>query len=390
MIANPTAHRRANAFAEAVEDLNLPQADGEQQHGAHAADRHADPEQGRLLALANALEDVPRPTLDAAKKIEQRAQLIAAMEAALADGTLSVPEQRTSSSGSGGNSRSGAHRYRPSSRWGRRLAAGGLSVGVLGGALGGVAAARTNALPGDTLYGLKRGMEDMRLNFADDDADRGKVYLDLASTRLQEARRLMERGRSGDLDDESVGEIRKALSGMQQEASEGHRLLSAAYKRDGSLQPIETLSAFSASHRQGWSDLRDRLPSKLTDVGNKVTSVFDAIEQEVGPLQKLLPPADRGSGDGRNGYTGSTRSGTSGQPAPAATDGSAGNSSGTSTASPSASGSSNDGALGGLIDGGSTSSPSASSSSTESTQPSVTLPPLLPGLLPGLGLTDDS
>ncbi|WP_405724481.1 DUF5667 domain-containing protein [Streptomyces sp. NBC_01537] len=391
MIANPTAHRRANAFAEAVEDLNLPQADGEQQHGAHAADRHADPEQGRLLALANALEDVPKPTLDAAKKIEQRAQLIAAMEAALADGTLSVPEQRTSSGNSGGSSRSGAHRYKPSSRWGRRLAAGGLSVGVLGGALGGVAAASTDALPGDTLYGLKRGMEDMRLNFANDDADRGKVYLDLASTRLQEARRLMERGRSGDLDDESVGEIRKALSGMQQEASEGHRLLSAAYKRDGSLQPIETLSAFSAAHRQGWSNLRDRLPSKLTDVGNKVTSVFDAIEQEVGPLQKLLPPANRtGSGDGHNGYTGSTRSGTSGQPAPGATDGSAGTGSGTSTASPSTTGSSNDGALGGLLDGSSTSSPSASSStSTESTQPSVTLPPLLPGLLPGLGLTSD-
>lgn len=390
MIANPTAHRRANAFAEAVEDCG-PQAVGEQQqHGAHAADRHADPNQGRLLALANALEDMPRPTLDAAKKIEQRAQLIAAMEAALADGTLSVPEQRTSSSGAGG-SRSGAHRYRPSSRWGRRLAAGGLSVGVLGGALGGVAAASTDALPGDTLYGLKRGMEDMRLNFTDDDADRGKVYLDLASTRLQEARRLMERGRSGDLDDESVGEIRKALYGMQQEATEGHRLLSAAYRKDGSLQPIETLSAFSAAHRQGWSDLRDRLPSKLTDVGNKVTSVFDAIEQEVGPLQKLLPPAARsGSGDSRNGSTGSTRSGASGRPAPSATDGSAGANSGTGTASPSSTGSANDSVIGGLIDGGSTASPSASSSSSgDSTQPSVTLPPLLPGLLPGLGLSSD-
>ncbi|MFE2432971.1 DUF5667 domain-containing protein [Streptomyces sp. NPDC059373] len=387
MIANPTAHRRANAFAEALEDGG-PQAVGEQQHGAHAAhaaDRHADPDQGRMLALADALEDVPRPVLDPAKKIEQRAQLIAAMEAALADGTLKVPEQRGSSSS--GNTRNGAHRYKPSSRWGRRLAAGGLSVGVAAGALGGVAAASTDALPGDTLYGLKRGMEDMRLNLADNDAARGKVYLDLASTRFQEARRLMERGRSGSLDAESVGEIGKALTGMQQEASEGHRLLSAAYRRDGSLQPIEALSAFSSSHRQGWTELRDRLPSRLTDVGNRVNSVFDAIEQEVGPLQKLLPPATGGTAD-RNGAPNSTRSGTSGKPAPSATGSATGKSAGSGKSSPSSSGASADNNLiGGLVDGGSTSTPSSSpSSSADSTQPSVTLPPLLPGLLPGLGL----
>ncbi|MDX6311436.1 MAG: hypothetical protein QOF44_900 [Streptomyces sp.] len=386
MIANPTAHRRANAFAEALED-DGPQAVGEQQHGAHAAhaaDRHADPDQGRMLALADALEDVPRPTLDPAKKIEQRAQLIAAMEAALADGTLKVPEQRGSSSGS---TRNGAHRYKPSSRWGRRLAAGGLSVGVAAGALGGVAAASTDALPGDTLYGLKRGMEDMRLDLADNDAARGKVYLDLASTRFQEARRLMERGRNGSLDDESVGEIGKALSGMQQEASEGHRLLSAAYRRDGSLQPIETLSAFSSSHRQGWTELRDRLPSRLTDVGNRVNSVFDAIEHEVGPLQKLLPPATGGTADNRNGAPSGTRSGTSGKPAPSVTGSATGKSAGSGKSSPSSGASSDNNLIGGLVDGGSTSTPSSSpSTSADSTQPSVTLPPLLPGLLPGLGL----
>lgn len=299
-----------------------------------------------------------------------------------------MPEQR---GGGAAGGRSGAHRYRPSSRWGRRLAAGGLSVGVLGGALGGVAAASTNALPGDTLYGLKRGMEDMRLDFADDDADRGKVYLDLASTRLQEARRLMERGRSGDLDDESVSELAKALSGMQQEASEGHRLLSAAYRKNGSLQPIETLSAFSTAHRQGWTELRDRLPSRLTDVSKKVTSVFDAIEEEVAPLQKLLPPATTGTGDSHNAAPSSgTRSGTSARPAPSSTGSADDRSSGSGKSSPSSSGTSaDDGLVGGLVDGGATSTPSSSASTTETAEPSVTLPPLLPGLLPGLGLAAD-
>jgi hypothetical protein len=386
VIANPTAHRRANAFAEALGDDERPQEPAAEQHGAHhAANRHADAGQNRLLSLANALEDVPRPKLDAQTKTVQRAQLIAAMEAALADGTLRVPVQRVGSAG-------GTHRAGKRRRWSRRLAAGGLSVGVAAGAFGGVAAASTDALPGDTLYGLKRGMEDMRLGLTNGDTDRGKVYLDLASTRLQEARRLMERGRSGNLDAESVGEIARALSGMQQEAAEGHRLLSAAYKKDGSLKPIAALSNFSTAHRKGWSDLRDRLPSQLTDVGNKVNSVFDAIEHEVAPLQKLLPPADRtgSTTDGRGGSHGSsTRSGGTDRPAPSS---SMATGSGKDKAVPSASGSPDSGLLGGadgLLGGTGSSSTGSASPSASTTPPSVTLPPVLPGLLPGLGLTSD-
>ena len=56
------------------------------------------------------------------------------------------------------------------------------------GAFGGVAAASSDALPGDSLYALKRGMEDFKLNLADDESDRGELYLDHASTRLGEAR----------------------------------------------------------------------------------------------------------------------------------------------------------------------------------------------------------
>jgi hypothetical protein len=385
MIANPSGHRRANAFAKALEDGGPQAAGGE--HGAHAADRKADPNQGWLLTLADALEDVPRPKLDEQKKIEQRAQLIAAMEASLADGTLKVPERR---GGQGAHrAPAGVHRLRPRSRWSRRLAAGGLSMGVAAGTLGGVAAASTNALPGDTLYGLKRGMEDMRLDLTNGNAARGEVYLDLASTRLQEARRLMERDRSGALDQGSVSDMRKALSSMQQEASEGHRLLSAAYKRDGSLQSIQALNAFSSSHRKGWSELRERLPSQLTDMGNKVNSVFDAMEHEVAPLKSLLPAVTQPSGStGHPDGTGGARSGGSGRPAPSSTQPASGSSNGGKNGSaPAASASSGTGLVGGTGDLlGTGSSPSAGASTSQTSPPSITLPPLLPGILPRLGL----
>lgn len=380
---------------------------GHHEHGAHAAPRHTDPEQAAMLALAASLSGRPRPVLDAETKTMQRAQLIAAMEQALADGSFQtagrVPEQRTEEPG--GHRGTGLRKFTPRSRLSRRLAVGGLTVGVAAGALGGVAAASTDALPGDTLYGLKRGMEDLRLDLAGSDASRGKVYLDLAATRMQEARRLMDRGRGGALDDESVGEVRKALSGMHQEASEGHRLLSAAYQKDGSLQPMALLDSFARAHRQSWSDLRGKLPSQLTDVSDQVSSVFDAIDDEVAPLESLLPaPKDSGSpsatghGGGRSGSDGSGSqsygTGTAGPSASASPSGRPSQTGGTPSPSPSGAASPN-----GLIGGsGSLLNPSTSPTPTTSgpsatdptTSPnSIVLPPLLPGLLPDLGgLTD--
>lgn len=424
MIANVSAHRRANAFAQAVESavestveftdaretgpsaapeaarppLRAARGGGTvRQVPAHPADAAHE----RMLALANALANLPAPQLDPAVKTVHRAQLIAAMEAALAAGTLDasgqVPGQR------GPDSR-GSHRaarlrsLRPRSRWSRRLAAGGLTVGVAAGAFSGVAAASTDALPGDSLYGLKRGMEDLRLGMAGDDADRGKVLLDMASIRFQEARRLMERSRSGPLDGESVREVRRALSGMHNEAAEGHQLLSDAYRRDGSLSSIEALDAFSQAHRQRWSRLRERLPAQLSDVGAQVSSVLEAIEQEVAPLQSLLPRSPGGSPNGRPGAGGDTGGGDQGGDRRASSpSGTAAHDrrrlTGRDGASPSVSDSLGTGPLGGsgLLTpplGGGSQSPSTGKTGDGSgkPQPEVTLPPLLPGLLPGLGL----
>ncbi|MBY8878212.1 DUF5667 domain-containing protein [Actinacidiphila acidipaludis] len=414
MIGQATAHRRANAFAQALEEQTLEDAPGAPSghggggargdhgdthggHGAHAAARHADPEQGALLALAGAISSRPRPVMDAEKKTVQRAQLIAAMEQAIADGSFAggrVPEQR--GDGHGAHRATGLRKLTPRSRLSRRLAVGGLSVGVAAGALGGVAAASTNALPGDTLYGLKRSMEDLKLDMASGDASRGQVYLDMAATRMQEARRLMDRGRGGQLDPDSVAEVRKALSGMHQEAAEAHRLLTQAYQDDGSLQPMEMLNSFAQSHRQSWSDLRGKLPTQLTDVSDQVSSVFDAIDHDVAPLEPLMPkahtnrrassPPDDDQGTGGSG-------GTSGTPTGPSASASAGDQTGTGTPTPSPSNTTANGLIGGsdlLNPKPTTTSPTDTPTGTPSGQNhSVVLPPLLPGLLPGLGLTSD-
>ncbi|MEU7639603.1 MULTISPECIES: DUF5667 domain-containing protein [unclassified Streptomyces] len=398
MITNVSVHRRANAFAQALEEQVL--------RGAAAEDQVDSPAQApvdaRLLAVADGLGELPKPEMAAEVKTVQRAQLIAAMEAAFAEGAPSgdarVPDQREAK---------GAHRatkslgrLRPRSRLSKGLAAGGLTVGVAAGAFSGVAAASTDALPGDSLYGLKRGMEDLQLTMADDDSDRGRLYLDQASTRMLEARRLMERGRSAHLDHEALGEVRRALAGVRHDAGEGHRLLHAAYKRDGSLGPIQALNSFTRSHRDTWTQLRDRLPVQLTDVRDEVSSVFDAIDDEVGPLRSLLP---QGPDAARNRHRetpadGST-TGSGHRPSPAGDD-SASDAHGTAEQAPRPSASPSqqqDGLLGGSTGGllgtpgkGSASPHDGSHGKEGTGHPDVTLPPLLPGLLPDLGIDGDN
>ncbi|MDI9831962.1 DUF5667 domain-containing protein [Streptomyces sp. KAU_LT] len=408
MIANVSAHRRASAFAQALEESTDRGTAAEQaeQPGAPAPAAAEQTEHGRLLALATGLGELPKPVLDPEVKVVQRAQLVAAMEAMLQEGTAAgeagptLPGQR-SDRARGAHRATPMSRLRPRSRLAKGLTAGGLSVGVAAGAFGGVAAASGDALPGDSLYGLKRGIEDFKLNvLADGQDERGRVYLDQASTRLSEARRLMERGRGGQYDHESLAEIRRALSGMQHDASEGHRLLREAYERDPeSLGPIQALSAFSRSHRATWGSMRERLPLQLGDVSQRVSSVFDAIDEEVAPLQSLLPPPAQDGGDGKGrGGSGSSSPGTSGtdKSAHPSAGGSGATEGGHRTSSPSksADGSAGEdegllgGNTGGLLDppkatGGSGASPSASAPAGG---PAVTLPPLLPGLLPGLGI----
>ncbi|MFE5714041.1 DUF5667 domain-containing protein [Streptomyces sp. NPDC056501] len=415
MIANVSAHRRANAFAQALEDQAAEGA------AAEPSEAPAEPaEQGRLLALANGLGDLPKPQMDPEVKVVQRAQLVAAMEAMLMEGSAAggptVPEQRAPGA-KGAHRASPLRKLRPRSRWTKGLAAGGLTVGVAAGAFGGVAAASSDALPGDSLYGLKRGMEDIKLGMADDDADRGGIYLDQASTRLSEARRLMERGRSGDLDHESLTEIRRVLGGMKHDASEGHRLLRQAYERDGEIGPMARLNSFAQAHRDTWNGLRDRLPVQLTDVGTEVTGVFDAMDDEVEPLQSVLPRTlekgaittqspTRGTGTPQDTQQPDTQSPSSTHEAPPTGSSSAPPrpsgptpSTGTSTSASTDSGSTespeDDGLLGGntggLLPPTPTGPPTAPSPTTPTPPdvPDVTLPPLLPGLLPGLGIDSE-
>ncbi|MFF4340802.1 DUF5667 domain-containing protein [Kitasatospora sp. NPDC001540] len=395
MTANVLEHRRAKSFAEALE---AHQSD-HRSSGSHRAGSAAMTE---LLAMADALGAVPAPELAAETRTVQRAQLMAAFEQAWAGGspTAVIPAQRG--------------RRRRGTRWGRRLAIGGLVAGVAVGSLAGAAAASTNALPGDALYGMKRGLEGLRLDWADDDTERGALLLQQASTRLDEAQTLLDRANGPTaLSPDTVDQVRRALDDMHAEALRGRDLLRAVYRTNGSLTPMRQLAGF-AGEDQRWTALQSKLPSGLSSQASKVDQLFDDISEDVAPLRLGQVPGQGGSGGSgaaTGGESGGTGSGTGQQPLLPGTGASGGASGGhapstapSGRATPT-SGASTAGGLGDLLGGltgtGATPAPSGSATPATGGTPApagspaappadtgqgITIPPLIPGLLPGLTL----
>ncbi|KIQ62622.1 hypothetical protein TR51_26920 [Kitasatospora griseola] len=384
MTANMLEHRRAKSFAEALE---AHQSD-HRSSGAHRAGSAA---MAELLTMADALGALPAPGLAAETRTVQRARLMAAFEQQWAEGapTAVIPVQRRG-------------RVRRS-RWGRRLAIGGLVAGVAVGSFAGAAAASTGALPGDALYGMKRGLEGLRLDWADSDSERGALLLQQASTRLDEAQSLLGRTDPGDtLSPATVDQVRRALDDMHAEALRGRDLLRAVYRSNGSLAPMRQLAGF-AGQDERWSALQSRLPSGLAGQADKVDRLFSDISEDVAPL-RLVEVAGQGSdGSGAAGGAGDSKAGRPAGGDTASTgsgagQGPAGGSAGRAT--PSAAPSAKPG-LGDLLgnltgatpspaappaQGGAAPAPSASPAAPADGSQGLNLPPLLPGLLPGLTL----
>ncbi len=104
-----------------------------------------------------------------------------------------------------------------------------IRVGVAGIAattvVSGVAIAAERALPGDTLYGVKRAAEGVQLQLTGDDTEAGLLHLQFAATRLQEVRRLVQEAG----EDAATGWVRGALREMDAETTAGAGLLTRAY-----------------------------------------------------------------------------------------------------------------------------------------------------------------
>jgi hypothetical protein len=238
-------------------------------------------------------------------------------------------------------------------RWRARLTAGLAGAALTVTALATLVAVADGARPGDLLYDIKRGTEQTQLALAGD--ARGQTLLDLAATRLDEVRSLVDDGATAlpAAGSPSSGEavlaagadpalVVETLDTMDAQTAEGAAWLAERAVTTESAAPLQLLSGWAAVQSDGVAELQDDVPAGaeddvaeslalLADIATRVTGLESSLDcpagpavvgaDELGPVPALClpegstatPPGETDS-DGSVAGPGSPGSGTAGVP----------------------------------------------------------------------------
>jgi hypothetical protein len=183
----------------------------------------------------------------------------------------------------------------------RRLAAVISGVALVGVSTT-VAVASQSALPGDGLYSVKRGLESAHAQLTFDRAARGRVLLDNAGTRLDEAQQLSR-------EQADPARIDQALQAFTQEAVDGSDLLVADYQATGDRSSISTLRTFTVTTMERLRIMQSQVPPQSYDSLLPAEQALDQVQETsvhacavcdgplVGSLPTLLARASESTAD---------------------------------------------------------------------------------------------
>ena len=250
------------------------------------------PELADLAELASALAPVEHSP-DPSFRLSLRERLVA--EAAdLSERPVTAPEGVRPDSRSTGTTRD--HRDQP--RW-RTAAATLTAVALVTGA--GAAAASNRALPGDSLYGLKRQIESVELSLARTDLGRGSELLEQAEARLSEAEQLA--ASSSVTEAETQQQLTSTLDDMAAATADGATALLDAYRETGDPEPLQVLDRFATEQRERLTDLMALLSPALRDRMAPVLDELARLDAQATPLlgsatELTALASARDSGDG--------------------------------------------------------------------------------------------
>ncbi|WP_134741203.1 DUF5667 domain-containing protein [Nocardioides sp. 503] len=136
-----------------------------------------------------------------------------------------------------------------------------------------MAMAAQTALPGDTLYPLKRALENARAGVQSDDGDRGSALLHNASGRLEEADELAQDRGDG-------AAIADTLHAFSDQASAASDALIADYQSTGEESPIAELRDFTADSLAELEGLESLVPDEARGALIQAVQVLGQIEQQ--------------------------------------------------------------------------------------------------------------
>ncbi|GAB2871798.1 DUF5667 domain-containing protein [Nocardioides pacificus] len=237
-----TARRRADEFDALVEDRST--------SGLDSA-RYAE-----LLEVVGAVRSLPRPEPRPDFSASLRERLMAEADTALLPHDRQVEDRL-------------ALPVRDRSRRDRRLAAAAGAF-VLVGATSSMAVASQGALPGETLYPIKRAIEEVRTDITLDDTAKAHALLDNASDRLREATELAAHGGRG------PDSVPDTLDDFNAQASQGSSILLEQYTESGDEQHIDDLRDFTATSMSSLALLEAALPD---EAGEALHAAAENVQQ---------------------------------------------------------------------------------------------------------------
>lgn len=254
MIPASRARRRADEFDRLVESTS---PGGEVGPDAPA-------QLNELAALAASLREVPAPLPRAAFSADLRARLMAAAATELKPAASHDVRDRLTVRGLSGQA--------PQHRHQRRLTVAIATLAVIGGTAG-TALASQNALPGDTLYPVKRAIENIHTGLSQGDQSKGRTLMADAHTRLSEVDELAARRQTGNAD-----EISSTLAAFSQQAQHGSSLLLEDYQAHHDPASITALHEFTEQSVAQLTRISADLPPTAHPALTQATQTLLAID----------------------------------------------------------------------------------------------------------------
>lgn len=114
------------------------------------------------------------------------------------------------------------------------------------------------ALPGQSLYGIKRASENFQLSVAGSDTGKGEKYLKLATSRLHESSKLTG---SSQADPHTASLVASTLRSADSDVRNGARLLTTAAVAQTSADPLTKISGWLSQQRTQLATLAPQLPA---------------------------------------------------------------------------------------------------------------------------------
>jgi hypothetical protein len=154
---------------------------------------------------------------------------------------------------------------------GRPLAIAATLVAAFALLLGGAVIMSKKALPGDTLYSLKRASEQVELATASSNTEKANYYLDFAKTRVDEVNSLLNRSTtsaagsgahaSGGVNSHTAGLITSTLASADTDVRSASKLLGTQAVRSSSAKPLAAMTDWAPAQLQRLHQIAAAMPA---------------------------------------------------------------------------------------------------------------------------------